>query len=51
MRKPCRGPSPLGIIAIAAGALILLSLLLPTGFWWAAIGIGLILLGLWIIVF
>ena len=49
MRRPCRSPSPLGLAAICAGVLILLGLLLPAGFWWVALAMALILLGLWII--
>lgn len=46
-RKHCRG-SVVGYAAIAVGSLILLSLVLPPGFWWFAIGAGLVGAGLWL---
>ena len=38
----------IGYAAIAAGLLILLSLILPPGFWWFAVGAGLVGFGLWV---
>ena len=32
---------------IAAGVVILMALVLPAGFWWFLLGVGLIGLGLW----
>lgn len=39
----------LGLVAILAGLFILLALVLPKEFWWFALGVGLIGLGLWYI--
>ena len=49
MRRPCRRPRPFGCAAIAAGVLILLGLILPAGFWWVALAIGLIVFGIWLL--
>jgi hypothetical protein len=49
MRRPCRRPRILGCAAIIAGVMILLGMLLPAGFWWVALAIGLIALGIWLI--
>ena len=49
MRRPCRRPRPAGCVAVAAGVIILLGLLLPAGFWWVALGLGLIMFGLWLL--
>lgn len=35
-----------GMILIALGVLIILSLVLPSGFWWLVIGISLVVIGL-----
>ncbi|MDO4991180.1 MAG: hypothetical protein Q4E45_11825 [Eubacteriales bacterium] len=40
--------SLVGCIAIVTGFVIILSLILPSGFWWFAFGAGLIGLGLWL---
>lgn len=49
MRRRGRGGCVLGIIAIAAGVLIILAMLLPTGFWWLALGAALIAAGFWLL--
>ena len=38
----------LGYALIVVGALILFSQILPPGFWWFAVGAGLIAAGLWV---
>ncbi len=37
----------LGVFLIAVGAIIILSMILPAGFWWFILGLGLIALGIW----
>jgi len=51
MRRSCRRPRPrpLGCAAILAGVAILLGMILPAGFWWVALAIALIALGIWLI--
>jgi hypothetical protein len=50
LRKKGRpGLRTLGFIAIAAGAFILMAMILPSGFWWFAAAIALIILGVRII--
>ncbi len=39
--------SLIGCISIAAGLAVILSLLLPTGFWWFLFGTGLVAAGIW----
>lgn len=34
-----------GMILVALGVLIILWLILPSGFWWLALGIGLVVIG------
>ncbi|MCQ2438242.1 MAG: hypothetical protein MJ074_00580 [Oscillospiraceae bacterium] len=46
MRKKQRTVQMVGRIAIAAGLLVLLSRILPAGFWWIMLGIALISVGL-----
>lgn len=41
MRKRHYG-SLLGTICIASGTMIILSMVLPSGFWWFLLGVGLI---------
>ena len=48
MRRKHHQGNIAGYAAIAAGIIILLSLILPPGFWWFAIGVGLVALGLWL---
>ena len=43
-RSRCRGSLP-GYVLIIIGMAIILSLVLPAGFWWFAVGAGLIALG------
>lgn len=46
-RSKCRGSLP-GCISIITGVVIILSLVLPSGFWWFSIGAGLIALGIFL---
>ena len=41
-----RRGSPAGKIALGAGIIILLALILPDAVWWFALGVGLIALGI-----
>lgn len=38
-----------GCVAICAGVIIMLALILPTDFWWFVLGVGLICGGIWYI--
>ncbi|MBR6259232.1 MAG: hypothetical protein IKR21_03375 [Oscillospiraceae bacterium] len=49
MKRGFPGPKP-GIICCAAGAVILLALILPASFWWFALGAALSGVGIIIIV-
>ncbi|HIQ79190.1 MAG TPA: hypothetical protein IAB77_08020 [Candidatus Scatomorpha intestinavium] len=50
MRRGKRGGvPPVGCLVILAGVLILFALILPTGFWWFALAVGLIGVGLWLL--
>lgn len=44
----CRRPLPntVGVILITLGIIILLALVLPSGFWWFVLGMALIALGI-----
>ena len=42
-------PNTLGLICVALGVLVILSMVLPSGFWWLLLGIGLIVFGLYLI--
>lgn len=44
-----RGGSVFGCLAIGAGLVIILSLVLPTEFWWFLFAAALIALGIWYI--
>lgn len=46
MHRRGKGGCALGIISIAAGALIILAMVLPSGFWWFILGGALIAVGL-----
>ena len=46
MRRHGRRDGVLGWAAIAAGCVILLSMILPPGFWWFMLGVALISVGL-----
>jgi hypothetical protein len=46
-RKKCNGNS-LGCLAVALGVIILLAMILPAGFWWFVLGVGLIVFGIWL---
>ena len=48
MRRRHNRGNLIGYIAIFMGLVILLSLILPPGFWWFAIGAGLVAFGLWL---
>lgn len=37
----------LGVLCIVIGILIILSMVLPSGFWWFGLGIALIAAGVW----
>jgi len=45
MRGYRRKPDGLGCVAIGLGIVILLALILPSGFWWFALGVALIVFG------
>ena len=49
MRRRGKGICVLGAVAIVAGALIILAMLLPAGFWWLALGVALIVAGIWLL--
>ena len=40
-------PNIVGMICVMLGVTIILSLVLPTGFWWFMLGAGLIVLGVY----
>ncbi|HIV20525.1 MAG TPA: hypothetical protein IAC81_00930 [Candidatus Scatomorpha stercorigallinarum] len=40
---------PLGCLVMLAGVLILFALVLPAGFWWFALAVGLIGIGMWLL--
>ena len=40
------GIGPFGIFLIVLGVIIILALVLPSGFWWLMLGVVMILLGL-----
>ena len=46
MRRKYFG-SPVGYICIVTGIMIILSLVLPRGFWWFLLGAGLVCFGVW----
>jgi hypothetical protein len=48
MRRPHRG-RPIGALIVCAGLLIILTLVLPSGFWWFFLGIALIVIGILIL--
>jgi hypothetical protein len=48
MGRPHRG-SPIGAYIICAGVLIILALILPSGFWWFFLGIAFIVIGIMIL--
>jgi uncharacterized membrane protein len=39
----------LGWFAVLGGVVIILALILPTGFWWFALAVALIAVGIWLI--
>ena len=45
MRRGRHAQNTFGLILIALGVLIILSMVLPAGFWWLALGVGLVVLG------
>lgn len=47
MHKQRRIRCLLGIFCIVVGILIILSMILPAGFWWFALGVALIAAGIW----
>ncbi len=47
MRRRHERGNVIGYAAIGIGVLILLSLILPRGFWWFALGAALIAFGIW----
>jgi hypothetical protein len=48
MRKGHHRGTVIGYASIIIGLLILLAMILPPGFWWFALGVGLVAFGLWI---
>ena len=46
MRKGRPAQGLIGLILVALGILIILWMILPSGFWWLVLGIGLIVLGI-----
>jgi len=48
MRKRRSGGSLIGLAAVVLGLVILLSMVLPAGFWWFMLGVGLICGGIWL---
>ncbi len=48
MRRGRVNGNLLGLILIAAGATILLAMVLPAGFWWFILGMALIVCGCWL---
>jgi hypothetical protein len=46
MRRRPRGLCALGAVSIVLGTVILLAMLLPSGFWWFVLGAGLIVTGI-----
>jgi hypothetical protein len=48
--RRCRNKGNLfGAAAIITGIMILLAMILPAGFWWFALAIALICLGIWLL--
>ena len=47
-RRRRRGPS-IGWLVILTGVIIILALILPAGFWWFALAVGLIVAGIWLL--
>lgn len=47
MRRKGQGGRLWGKLAVVAGVIIVLALLLPPAFWWMVLAVGLIGLGLW----
>lgn len=39
----------LGCLAVLAGVVIILALILPSGFWWFALAVALICAGVWLV--
>jgi uncharacterized membrane protein len=48
MRKHKRSYNILGCITIVLGVVIILAMVLPAGFWWFLLGVGLIACGIWL---
>lgn len=48
MRRRCnRRKNGIGLIAILAGVVILMAMILPTSFWWFILAVLLISVGIW----
>lgn len=45
MRRPRPFGSCIGLLMIAAGIVVLLAMVLPSGFWWFLVGLALIVCG------
>ncbi len=45
MRRGCRRSRRPGSVVIITGVVIILTLILPPGFWWFSLGAGLVALG------
>lgn len=48
MRRRRNRKNGLGLIAITAGVVIMMSMILPAGFWWFMLAVLLISVGVWI---
>lgn len=49
MRRRRNRGKPIGWLCIAAGIIIILALILPSGFWWFALAAVLICGGIWLL--
>ena len=49
MGRRRRPGSVLGLVCILAGLVIILSMILPAGFWWFILGATLIAIGIWLL--
>lgn len=49
MGRNRRRGNPIGYLALCAGIVIILALVLPSGFWWFALAAALIVFGVWLI--
>jgi len=47
MRRGMQGKCRWGLIAVAAGVVIIMAIVLPPEFWWFLLAVGLIAAGIW----